>query len=130
MIQARAILNLVNLTTPLGLALALAGGAQIRRSTAGLWFGEGYRFPFPRAAAFTVGDVVTASATLDVVQSYLPDVIGHEERHAWQYAATGLAFLPLYGAAAIASWLGTRSWAALNPFERHAGLASGGYLAS
>ncbi len=128
--RVRAVVNLVNLTTPLGLGIALVGRAKIRRGPEGLWLAERYRFRFPVAGAFTVGNVVTTAATFEAVARHHPDVIGHESRHAWQYAATGLAFLPLYSLATAWSWARSGDLAARNPFERHAGLISGGYLAA
>ncbi len=127
--RVRSALNLLNLSTPLGLAVALAGGARLRRDDSGLWLGEGYRLPLPRAGAFTVGDVVTTPGTFAGLTAAQPEVMGHEERHAWQYAVAGLGFLPLYAAASGWSWLRSGSPAVLNFFERDAGLVAGGYLA-
>ena len=58
-----------------------------------------------------------------------PELLAHEERHAWQYVAClGLPFLPLYAAAMAWSQLRTGDRASRNVFERHAGLDAGGYL--
>src|SRR6187200_1884408 len=57
----RLVGNFANLTTPLGLAVAGMGGATIKRGPRGLFLGEGYRFGFPVAGAFTVGNVITTS---------------------------------------------------------------------
>ena len=49
-------------------------------------------------------------------------------RHATQYAwCGGLVMVPLYLAAAAASWALTGDFGARNVFERRAGLADGGY---
>ena len=126
--RLRVALNLVNLTTPLGLLIARAGRARVRRGERGLWVAEGYRWRFPPAGAFTVGDVVITSGTISGLSEHQPHVLAHEERHAWQWAVTGPSFLPLYGAASAFSWARTRNPAVLNVFERDAGLHAGGYL--
>lgn len=80
------------------------------------------------AGAFTVGDVVTTSASIRFLTHHHPDTMAHEERHAWQWAVLGPAFLPWYVAASAWSWWRTGNPALLNPFERAAGLHAGGYL--
>ena len=127
-VRLRRTLNVVNLSTPLGLVVARLGGARLRRGERGLWVAEGYRPRFPVAGAFTIGDVVTTPRTLRALTLRQPDVLAHEERHAWQWAVAGPAFLPLYLAASAFSWALTRDPAVLNCFERDAGLHSGGYL--
>lgn len=127
--RRRALANRLNLTTLLGRAIARAGGARLRRGPDGLWLGEGYRLPFPAAGAFTVGDVVITAATFAELERRTPGVLGHEARHAAQYARWGVGFFPLYGLAAGWSWLWYRDPALGNPFERGAGLVSGAYLA-
>lgn len=125
----RVVLNLVNLSTPFGLLVALAGGCRLRRLPHGLVLATGFRYAVPRAAAFTVGNVVLTRYDADRVLAR-PRLLEHEERHTWQYAALlGLPFVPLYLLAAGWSWLVTGSIAAHNPFERWAGLESGGYRA-
>ena len=54
-------------------------------------------------------------------------LLRHEARHSSQYAVLGLAFLPLYFAAAGFSTLRTGDPASSNIFEILAGLADGGY---
>ena len=57
-----------------------------------------------------------------------PGLLGHEERHSTQYAlCCGIPFLPLYFAAAGWSLWRAGNPGTANPFERHAGLAAGGY---
>lgn len=127
--RRRVLVNLLNLTTPLGWAVARAGGARLRRGPAGLWLGEGYRPRFPVAGAFTVGDVVITARTFAELDRRTPGVLAHEARHAEQYARFGVGFFPLYGLAAGWSWLWYRHPALGNAFERQAGLVSGAYLA-
>lgn len=128
--RLRHLLNWMNLSTPAGLLVARAGGARLRRSPDGLFLAEGYRFRYPVAGAFTVGDVVTTAHTFDDLESRTPGVLGHERRHAWQWAATGPWFLPAYLLGSAWSWWRTGDPALHNPLERHAGLVTGGYLHS
>lgn len=127
----RRVLNFLNGSTALGLALARAGGADVVPGPHGLRLAPGYRawFPAPRAAAVTVGDVVLLRMTLE--QALLrPRLLAHEARHAAQWATFlgPLGFLPAYGLAAAWSWLRCRDTALANWFEVRAGLADGGYL--
>jgi hypothetical protein len=125
--RLKAVLNAVNLSTPLGLLLGAAGRSRFRRGPRGLVLASGYRLPVPAAPAFTVGNVVLSprpAAYLDA----RPALLEHEERHSWQYAAClGLPMLPLYLVAGGWSYLRGGDFGVHNPFERHAGLVSGGY---
>lgn len=121
--------NLVNLSTPLGLLVARAGRARRRPGPYGLVLAEGYRFRFPVASAFTVGDVIITAHRFDALLAHLPDLLVHEERHARQYArCLGLPYLPLYALAMGWSVLRTGDRASANVFERSAGLVAGGYV--
>lgn len=120
--------NLVNLSTPLGLLIAAVGAARRRPGPNGLTLAEGYAIPFPPAGAFTVGNVVITPLTFAALTARQPEVMEHEDAHAWQYLwCGGLPFLPLYALAAGWSWLRTGDVASANVFERAAGLARGGY---
>lgn len=124
----RRLANWVNLSTPAGLAVAKLGGARLRPGPRGLWLADHFRWRFPRAGAFTVGDVLLTRHDWDDLDRRRPDLLRHEEEHAWQYVASlGLPFLPLYGAGALWSLLRTGDHASRNPFERGAGLEPGGY---
>ena len=125
----RAIGNALNLSTPLGLAIAAAGRAKLRRGPDALLVAEDYRLPVPRAGAFTVGGVVVVPHdVLDAVDARQPGTLAHEARHAWQYFwCLGLPFLPLYALASGWSWLRTGDPWSRNVFERAAGLDPGGY---
>ncbi len=127
---ARAVLNAVNLTTPLGLAVAAAGRSQLRGTGQGLLIAERGRLGLRGAGAFTIGNVVVVPrVTLSELSRRQPDVLAHESAHAWQYAAClGLPFLPLYALASGWSWLRTGDVAAANLFETTAGLDRGGYV--
>ena len=127
--RARAVVNTVNLTTPIGVLVAVAGGARLRRGPDGLWIGEGYRLRFPVAGAFTVGNVVITASTIARLKRVFPDIVQHEGAHATQYVLLGPAFFPLYTLCAGWSWLRAGDPAVRNIFERRAGLVSGGYLA-
>ncbi len=124
----RAVGNVLNLTTPLGLLIARIGRARVRRGPRGLLLAEGYRLPFPIAGAFTVGSVITTGTTFADRLRGLPSLLEHEERHSWQYlCCLGLPFYPVYVVMMGWSVLRTGNRAARNAFERHAGLAAGGY---
>lgn len=120
-------MNWLNLATPLGLCIALAGQAGIEPGPRDLRVASGYQLPFPVAGAFTVGSVViTAKAAGAVLAD--PVLLEHEERHATQWAACGgLPFLPLYVAAMAWSQWRVGNPGSANVFERLAGLESGGY---
>ncbi len=126
--RVRHLANWVNLSTPVGLLVAGLGGARVRRRRPeGVFVAEGYRFRFPIAGAFTIGDVVTTASTIADLEERTPGVLAHEVRHAWQYAVTGVWFLPAYLAGSAWSLARTGSPALRNPWERHAGLVTGGY---
>ncbi|MDO9379563.1 MAG: hypothetical protein Q7T56_12005 [Nocardioidaceae bacterium] len=125
--RVRAALNWINLSTPLGLAVARFGGATPERHERGTWIAGGYRWPVPVASAFTVGNVVCSRHDVEWLRAR-PELLAHEDRHCSQYAAClGPAMVPLYLASAGLSWVVTGDHASLNPFERLAGLVSGGY---
>lgn len=126
----RTVLNAANLSTVLGLLLAVAGRSHLRGGGNGLVLAEHYRLPLPQRGAFTVGNVVLfPGGTLDELQQRYPEVLTHEAAHAWQYAAClGLPFLPLYALASGWSWLRTGDPASANVFERAANLTRGGYV--
>jgi hypothetical protein len=129
--RARWLVNLVNLSTPLGVVVALAGRGRLRRGPDGLLLAENYRaaFPAPRAPAVTIGNVVLLRMSAEraiAAHGLLP----HEARHATQYAfwLGPLGFLPAYLIASAWSWWHTGSFALRNPFEVRAGLVDGGYV--
>ena len=133
--RLRRLLNLVNLSTPAGLALARAANCRIARGPDGLLLAGGWSWPLPKAAAFTVGNVILYRSR--VARSFTPGTGGrprpllqHEARHSTQYAALGPAFLPLYFLSAGVSLLRRGDPASGNIFERLAGLDDGGYLPS
>ena len=122
----RQVANVVNLSTPLGLALALAGRGTLRRGPDGLLLAHAVRLP-ARAPAFTVGNVVLLRLD-DAALARRPRLLVHEARHATQYACcVGPLMLPLYGLAAAWSWLRCRDPSSYNIFEVRAGLEDGGY---
>jgi hypothetical protein len=125
--RVRQVVNAVNGSTLLGLGIAAIGGARVRHGPRGLLLATGFRFDFPPAGAFTVGDVVLTRHDLDWLAAR-PRLLAHEERHCWQYVAClGLPLLPLYAVAAGWSYLRGGDPATHNLFERIAGLADGGY---
>lgn len=123
--------NLLNLSTPLGVLVAVLGRGRLRRGPEGLLLAEHYRAPFPAPAApaVTIGNVVllrmSAAAAIG-----RPRLIAHEGRHATQYAfwLGPFGFLPAYLLASAWSWWHTGSFALRNRFEVQAGLLDGGYV--
>jgi hypothetical protein len=121
--------NFANLSTPVGLAVAALGGAAIKRGPRGLFLGEGYRFRFPVAGGFTIGNVITTGSTWDAMLRSNPFLVKHEEVHTWQYLyCLGLPYYIPYVIFMGWSVLRTGDRAARNFFERQAGLAMGGYV--
>lgn len=125
--DARQIVNLANWSTALGVLIATAGGARIRRGPEGLLLAERCRLMLPTAGAFTVGNVVITGGTFAALRAAIPLVLEHEARHSTQWSWLGPVFLPAYGLGTVWSLLRTGDRAARNPFERAAGLAAGGY---
>ncbi|MFP5367162.1 MAG: hypothetical protein ACLGIS_09965 [Actinomycetes bacterium] len=125
--RVRQAANLANGSTALGLAVATAARTQVIRGPRGLIVAGGYGWRLPFAGAFTLGNVVLCRQPAEELLAR-PALLGHEERHSTQYAwCQGLAFLPLYFLAAGWSMLRTGNPGTGNVFERHAGLAAGGY---
>ena len=124
-LRARQVINLVNGSTLAGLGVAALGGARVARGADRLLVGTGYRLPVPPAPAFCLGNVIVTRLDGLTPGSAL---FRHEARHASQYAwCGGVVMVPLYLAAAGASWALTGDFGARNVFERQAGLADGGY---
>ncbi|NHN57438.1 hypothetical protein G9U51_16850 [Calidifontibacter sp. DB0510] len=124
----KATANWLNGSTALGLLIARAGGARVRRGPRRLWLASGYRLGFPVASAFTVGNVVLTAGDWQQLERDRPLLLVHEEQHSWQYVwCLGLPFLPLYAAAAAWSKIVTGDLFSRNGFERRAGFAIGGY---
>lgn len=121
---AKVLCNAWNLSTLAGFVIAWMGRAHIRSGPAGLWLAEGYRWGFPIASAFTVGNVLITSSDFDRLGA---GVLQHETVHSWQYMRWGWLFGPAYLLAMAWSWITTGDRAARNHFETAAGLADGGY---
>jgi hypothetical protein len=125
-LRLRQVLNLVNLSTPLGLLVGAAARARFSRGPDGLVLARDVRLPASTAPAFTIGNVVLLRLD-DAALARRPRLLAHEGRHATQYAwCVGPVMLPLYGLDALWSYLRCRDFASHNPFERLAGLADGG----
>ena len=125
--QLKSVVNVVNLSTPLGLLVAAAGRSRLRRGPRGLVLASDYRLPVRNVPAFTIGNVVLSPRPAAYLDNR-PALLVHEERHSWQYVAClGLPFLPLYVLGAAWSYARGGDGGVHNPFERLAGLADGGY---
>lgn len=128
----RRVANWVNLSTPLGLLLAGAAGARLRETPDGHHLATGYRWRFPVAGAFTVGDVVLTRArrigpepTSPLPAPTWEHELRHSERYAW---CAGLPFLPAYAGACAWSYVTRGDLWSGNLFEARAGLTAGGYV--
>ncbi|WP_063643092.1 hypothetical protein [Actinoplanes sp. N902-109] len=129
-LRRRTVLTALNGTTVAGLAVAVLSGARIRRGRDGILVAEGYRLRVPPATCFTIGSVIITRRSADwLLHEHRAALFAHESRHAGQYALLGPLFWPAYWAACAVSWALTGSYGSHNPFERHAGLAAGGYRA-
>ena len=125
--RVRRAVNLVNGSTLAGILVAAAGRARLGGGPDGLLIAAGYRLPVPPAPAFCVGNVLLTRTGRETFLAAGP-LLGHEARHATQYACCGgLVMVPLYLASAAVSWLLTGDVGCRNVFERRAGLAAGGY---
>lgn len=128
---ARSILTAVNGTTLVGLAVAALSGTRVRRAPGGILIAEGYRRAVPSATCFTVGSVIlTRRSAQWLLAERRAALLAHESRHAGQYALFGPLFWPAYWACSGYSWTMTGCFGTRNVFERHAGLAAGGYRRS
>jgi hypothetical protein len=130
--RLRGVANWLNLSTPAGLVLARWAADAAARGPDDLWIAHGYRPAVPPAPAFTLGSVILLRAgtarAADPMAGMPPRLLAHEDRHATQYALCGGVLMPLaYVAASGWSWLRTGDRASRNPFERDAGLVTGGY---
>lgn len=126
--QVKRLVNLVNGSTLLGLAVARLGRAEVQAGPRELLIAAGYRLPVPAVPAFTVGNVLVTRYDRAWLETR-PRLLAHEERHTWQYlACLGLPMIPLYLLAAGWSYLRCGDAGRHNAFERLAGLADGGYL--
>ena len=125
--RLRQVLNVLNLSTPLGLLLALAGRARIVRGADGILLAHGVRLP-AKAPAFTVGNVVLLLLSEEAL-ARRPRLLVHEARHSTQYACCiGPVMLLLYVGASAWSQLRCGDHSSYNVFEVRAGLADGGYI--
>jgi hypothetical protein len=120
--RTRQVVNALNLSTLLGLALGKASGARLQRGPDGLVLATGVRRRLLSASAFTVGNVVILA-----VDDPPDHLLQHEGRHASQWACCVVLFLPLYWLAAGWSYLRCGDHWSRNVFERRAGLLDGGY---
>ena len=125
--RVKTLVNLVNGSTLLGLAVAAAGRARVSRGPRGLLLATSFAYRFPRAGAFTLGNVVLTRHDVEWL-AQRDRMLAHEERHSWQWAVTcGLPMLPLYVAAMGWSYLRGGDLSTYNVFEVRAGLEDGGY---
>lgn len=123
----RAVLNWINLSTLSGLLIAVIGRAQLTAGPRLTIVATDYRWSFPSASAFTLGNVIVSRKSAETLERQ-PALMRHEDRHCSQYAVlVGLPLLPVHLLASAISFALTGGPAQLNPFERLAGLRDGGY---
>ncbi|WP_199711124.1 hypothetical protein [Tessaracoccus antarcticus] len=124
----RNIGNVANLSTPLGLLVAIGGRGRFT-VVDGLLVAESVTLRGVTASAMTIGSVVLVPRqTLAEARARIPGLLEHEGRHAHQWAyCLGLPFIAAYGVATGWSWLRSGDRATVNVFEMQAGLALGGY---
>ena len=123
--QAKGILryqkNLDNGTTANGAYVAKSLKARCKENRDSFWVCT-HALRNPGGGGTTFGSVfVTTNLSVP------PDILGHEEKHASQYAELGRSFYVGYAAAAGWSWLMTGDGACQNVFEEGAGLTAGRY---
>lgn len=124
--RVRQVVNAVNLSTLIGLALALVGRARLSAGPRFTLLATEVRLPL-RASAMTVGDVVLTRKSRERMLER-PALLRHELRHCVQYAwCLGVVMLVMYAIAAGWSLVFTGDPASRNVFERLAGLADGNY---
>lgn len=124
----RAALTWVNGTTLAALLLSAATRTRLARGPDGVYVAGGYRLRVPKQSCFTVGTVVFTKRPADwLLDPDRAELLAHETRHVAQYAVLGLFFFPLYAVASAYSYLMTGGYGCRNFFEKHAGLAAGGY---
>ena len=123
--------NLVNLSTALGLAIGLIcmGQSHAPHQLYRIIHVSGCRHLPAHGNFVTIGNVLL-TRTGHATKIPTP-VLVHEGRHSTQYAfCGGLAAIPLYGAASLASFLTTHDWSKANIFEVRAGeISAEGYSA-
>ncbi|GAB7041702.1 MULTISPECIES: hypothetical protein [Catenuloplanes] len=123
----RTALTAINGTTLLGLLIAVAARARIRRAPGGVLIAGNCRRP-ALGRTFTVGSVILTRRPAEwLLHPDQAELLGHETRHVAQYAGLGPLFFPAYWLACGWSYALTRSYGSGNWFERRAGLAAGRY---
>jgi hypothetical protein len=121
-------LTCVNGTTAIALVVAAAARTRLRRAPGGILIAGEYRLPVPSQRCFTMGCVIfTRGEPAALLGRKDAELLAHETRHVWQYAVLGPLFWPAYWLACGYSWAITGRYGPRNFFERHAGLAAGGY---
>ena len=94
--RVRTVVNWANLSTPVGLLAARAGGASLHPIGRGVLVATGWRWRRAGVDATTVGSVVLTPRDVAWLRAR-PALVRHEDRHVTQYAwLLGPVFLPLY----------------------------------
>lgn len=132
-LRVRRTVNWINLSTALGLLLAVGTRGRVSRGPHALYVvrGSGLRRIFPHNSATTIGDVVFLFLPDDRL-ARRPHLLDHEAMHAgqWAYWIGPFGFLPAYAVCSLYSWARTGNPALRNRFEVRASLLAGGYIRS
>jgi hypothetical protein len=124
--RVRQVVNVVNLSTLIGLVVASVGRSRLSAGPRHTILATDLRLPL-KAGALTIGDVVLTRKSRERMLER-PGLLRHELRHTVQYAwCLGVVMLVLYAIAAGWSWLLTGDPASRNVFEQLAGLDDGNY---
>ncbi len=125
---ARAALTWLNGTSLVALAICAVARVRPRPGPDAVLIASGYRLPLPAQSCFTVGSVIFTRRPAGFLEHPARrELLAHETRHVTQYAILGPLFWPAYWLLCGWSWWRTGTYGARNAFERHAGLAAGGY---
>ncbi|MCW6004935.1 hypothetical protein K1W54_10115 [Micromonospora sp. CPCC 205371] len=124
----RSTLTWINGTSLAAVLICAATRTRLTRASGGVLVAHGYRLKVPRQSCFTVGTVVFTKRPAEwLLAPERAELLRHETRHVAQYAVLGPVFWLAYAAASGWSYLLTGAYGSRNFFERHAGLAAGGY---
>lgn len=122
--RIRQLINALNLSTLLGMAIVKIRGGTLSSGPDGLVIARNVTRRFGFAGGVTIGNVI-------IVPEHIPlsnDLLDHEAAHSTQWAACIVLFLPLYWLSCLWSWLRTGDYYSRNIFERRADLGKGGYV--
>src|SRR6187455_868777 len=114
--RVRQVVNVINLSTLIGLLVATVGRAKLAAGPRHTVLATDLRLPI-KASALTIGDIVMTRKPREVMLERHA-LLRHGMRHTVQYAwCLGVVMLVLYAFEAAWSWLLTPDPASRNVFE-------------